>query len=191
MYVSREGIAQTPKIARMKSSILDLLETPLLLSAKQRKMIACINNYANLFVVNNATLNVNILKEIKLVRKNINKITYLYETFTSKKQVNSNGDFVMIIADATEQQMAAMVINKLVVIKLNRKIHFNTTEILEPICALMALFVDINDRNLCVKTDNNTAKSAFDRNRVRLQRKQLSIDIFFRLTLLMQVITPT
>ena len=27
-YVSREGTAQTPKIARMKSNILDLLETP-------------------------------------------------------------------------------------------------------------------------------------------------------------------
>ena len=32
VYVSSEGIAQTPKIARMKSGILDLLETPLLLS---------------------------------------------------------------------------------------------------------------------------------------------------------------
>ena len=133
-----------------------------------------------MFVVHNATLNVNILKEIKLVCKNINKITYLYETFTSKKQVNSNDEFIMIVADATDQQMAAIVNNKLVVIKLNRRIHCNTTEILATFFALKALYVDVNERNLCVKTDN-TAKSAFNRNRVRFQRKQLSIDIFCEL----------
>ena len=73
VYVSREGISQTPKIARMKRSILDLLETPMLLSTKQREVIAGTNNYANMFVVHNATLNVNILKDKKLVAKNIKK----------------------------------------------------------------------------------------------------------------------
>ena len=62
-----------------------------------------------------------------------------------------------------------------------RKIHCNTTEILSPLCALKALFIDLSNRNLCVKTDNNTAKAAYVRNRVRLQRKQLSFDIFCEL----------
>ena len=74
--------------------------------------------------------------------------------------------------------MAAIVNNKLVVIKLIKKLRCNTTEILARLCALKILNVDVYDRNLCIKTDNNTAKSAYTRNRVRLQRKQLSFDLF-------------
>ena len=55
-----------------------------------------------MFIVHNATLNVNILKNIMLVTKNMRKITYLYETFTSKRPVSSNGDFICIVADATD-----------------------------------------------------------------------------------------
>ena len=80
--------------------------------------------------------------------------------------------------------MAAIVNNKLIIIKLMKKIHFNTTEILAPLCALKALFIDVNNRNLCIKTNNNTAKSAYARNRVRLQKKQLSFDIFFELAMI-------
>ena len=59
-----------------------------------------------------------------------------------------------------------------------KKIHCNTTVILAPLVALKALKIDVYDRNLCIKTDNNAAKSAYTRNRVRLQRKQLSLDLF-------------
>ena len=83
--------------------------------------------------------------------------------------MDSNGDFVLVIADATETQMAAIVNNKLVLIKKNKKIHCITTEILAPLCAMRYLHVDTNRRNLCIKTDNNTAKCAYERNRVRLQ----------------------
>ena len=96
VQVIRQGKAQTPKIAKMKSNILDLLETPLLLSTKQREIIAGTNNYCNMFVVHNATLNVNILKNITLTTKNLAKITYLYETFTCKRQVSNYGEFVCV-----------------------------------------------------------------------------------------------
>ena len=79
VYVSQEGIS--PKIARIKSIILDLLETPLLLSTKQREIIAGTNNYCIMLIVHNATLNVAILKNVMLVTKNLRKVTYLYDTF--------------------------------------------------------------------------------------------------------------
>ena len=166
-----------PKIARMKSNILDLLETPLLLSTKHKEIRAGTNNYCNMMIVHNATLNVAILKNVMMVTKNLKKVTYLCETFVSKRPVDNNADFVLVVAYATEYPMAAMVNNKLVIIKTN-KIHCYTTEILAPLCALKVLHVDTSRRNIFIKTDNNTAKSAFLRNRVRLQRKQLSFDIF-------------
>ena len=92
--------------------------------------------------------------------------------------MDNNGEFVCVVADATDQQLAAIVNNKLVIAKLMKKVHCNTTEILAPLVALKMLKVNINNRNLVIKTDNNTAKAAYVRNRVRLQRKQLSFDIF-------------
>ena len=178
VMVSEKGIAQTPKIAKMKQQCLDLLETPLLLSAKHKEIIAGTNNYCNMFIVHNATLNVSILKNVMLVTKNLAKVTYLYEAFVSKSPVSNNGEFVCVVADATDQQMAAIVNNKLVIAKLMKKVHCNTTEILAPLIALKVLNVNTENRNLVIKTDNNTAKSAYKRNRVRLQRKQLSFDIF-------------
>ena len=99
-----------------------------------------------------------------LVTKNLQKVTWLYEEFVSKRPVKNNAEFVLVIADATEDQMAAIINNKLVVIKSIKKIHCNTTEILAPLCALKCLHVDLYDRNLCIKTNNNTAKSVYDRN---------------------------
>ena len=112
VLVSEEGIKQTPKIQKMKRECLDLLETPLLLSTKQREIIAGVNNYCNMFIVHNATLNISILKNVMLVTKNIAKVTYLYESFVSKRPVQVNGEFVCIVADATEQQVAAIINNK-------------------------------------------------------------------------------
>ena len=93
----------------------------------------------------------------------------------------NNGEFVSVVTYATDQQLAAIVNNKLVVMKLMKKVHCNTTEILAPLIALKMLHIDMSNRNLIIKTDNNTAKAAFVRKRVRFQRKQLSFDIFCEL----------
>ena len=178
VYISINGIEQTPKMSSMKRSLLELLESPLLLSAKQKEIIAGTNNYYNLFIVHNSTLNINIMKNITLVSKNIAKVAWLYDKFTSKKKTMPNGEFVLVVADATDTQMAAIVNNTLIIIKLNKKVHSNTTEILAPLIALRLLNVDTRDRNICIKVDNNTAKAVYTRNRVRLQRKQLSFEIF-------------
>ena len=118
------------------------------------------------------------MKNITLVSRNIAKVAWLYDKFTSKKKSMPNGEFILVVADATDTQMAAIVNNKLIIIKLNKKVHSNTTEILAPLIALRLLNVDTCDKNICIKVDNNTAKAVYTRNRVRLQRKQLSFEIF-------------
>ena len=75
VFVSHDGISQTPKITEEKKKLLDLLEIPLLLSSKQREVMAGCNNYFNMFVVHNATLNFAILKNVILVTKNLQKVT--------------------------------------------------------------------------------------------------------------------
>ena len=85
---------------------------------------------------------------------------------------------MLIIANATENQIAAIINSKLIIAKLNKKLHCNTTEILAPLIAMRCLHSDTNKRNICIMTDNTTAKSAYAWNRVQLQRKQLSFDLF-------------
>ena len=60
---------------------------------------------------------------------------------------------------------------------MSKKLHCNTTEVLSPLVAMRFLHIDMNRRNICIMTDNTTAKSAYARNRVRLQRKQLSFEL--------------
>ena len=59
-----------------------------------------------------------------LVSRNIAKVAWLYNEFTSKRKVESNSEFVLIVADATESQMAALVNNKLIIIKIISLLFF-------------------------------------------------------------------